>query len=142
MSCRLGSALRGVPRILARGTALDCGARAGQKRVTPAQAEAGLIEFVLPEGENVLVDLGDDARLNPDVESDVTQVLLGAAGDHSQIYEALRSYAGASGLRVRLFLGDGATIVALGEPRDGSSGQGHGPGRRQTNTNDAVRYRP
>ena len=83
-------------------------------RVTPQQAADGLLEFVLPDGQRILVDLRGRAAGDPDIEAEVIQMLLDAEASDADIYGAVEEYAGASGMEATFFLGSDALIVALG----------------------------
>lgn len=86
------------------------GARA---MLTPEQADAGLLEFVVPDGENVVVDLGDEGLHRPAVEADVAQILLDL-DDGQDAYQAIRTYAETAGIPHSFYLGRNAIVIKLG----------------------------
>jgi hypothetical protein len=81
--------------------------------MTPQEADAGLVELVLPDGGQVLVGFGDGVAGNPDVEASVVQTLLDAAGTEGDVWSALSDYAQGSGLTARYYLGRRSVVVEI-----------------------------
>ena len=87
--------------------------------MTPQEADAGLVELVLPDGGHVLVGFGDSVAGDPDVEASVVQTMLEAAGNgHDDVWAALADYAESAGLSARYYLGTGSVIVEI-DAQDG-----------------------
>ncbi|HEY6012588.1 MAG TPA: hypothetical protein VIU37_01225 [Candidatus Limnocylindrales bacterium] len=80
--------------------------------MTPQQADAGVIELVLPEGGHVLVDFGNDGP-RPDLEASVVEMMLTSGGTAENVCQTLSDYAEASGLSARFFLGRDVVIVEM-----------------------------
>ena len=81
--------------------------------MTPQEADAGLVELVLPDGGRVLVDFGDGVAGDADVEASVVQTMLDAAGAEGDVWTALSDYANGSGLTARYYLGQRSVVVEI-----------------------------
>jgi hypothetical protein len=81
--------------------------------MTPQEANAGLVELVLPDGGHVLVGFGDGVAGNPEVEASVVQTMLDAGGAEGDVWSALSSYAHGSGLTARYYLGRRSVVVEI-----------------------------
>jgi hypothetical protein len=84
------------------------------------------VELMLPDGQRVFVDFGDDVAGYPHLEGDVVQTMLDADGDDRDICEAVAAYARASGLTARFFLGRDSVIIAIGDANASDSLAGNG----------------
>lgn len=81
--------------------------------MTPQQAEAGLVELVLPDGGHVLVGFGEEALINPALEASVVQLMLDATGNEDEVVAAVADYAEASGFRADLTVDQGSLLVRI-----------------------------
>jgi hypothetical protein len=81
--------------------------------VTPQQAEAGLVELVLPEGGHVLVGFGEGASGDPAHEASVVQLMLDATGGEDEVAVAIANYAETSGLVADLTVDAGSLVVRI-----------------------------
>jgi hypothetical protein len=82
--------------------------------MTPQQAEAGLVELVLPNGGHVLVDFAVEASINPALEASVVQLMLDATGNEEDVVAMVTDYAEASGFTAALSVDNGYRLVRIG----------------------------
>jgi len=82
--------------------------------MTPAQASGGFVELDLPDGGCVLVQFGDEAAGDSDVEAAVVLMMLQAAGGEADVRAALADYAVSSGLATAVTTDRGAVTVTIG----------------------------
>jgi hypothetical protein len=67
--------------------------------MTPRQADAGIVEFGLPDGSCVLLSFGDDVSGNADIENGVLLAMLAAGDSKVDVCRAVTDHVEAIGLR-------------------------------------------
>ena len=67
--------------------------------MTPRQADAGIVEFGLPDGSCVLLSFGDDVSGDADIENGVLLAMLAAGDSKVDVCRAVTDHVEAIGLR-------------------------------------------